>query len=170
MVSWPLNQIGSGRAHLDLLLQLALEAAEQDLALTGLEAVDDRRNGADVVGHREEDELLVDKVGDGDLRDVVVEEGAALCAPIGLETRRSERVPHLEATQPVLAVVGLLFVKGHVDERAVLGVGGLEGKTMALHSREILFGIGGRAGAQTLCIAFRQRWRSRGRSGAPCST
>lgn len=59
-------------AHLDLVLELALEATKEDLALAGLEAVDDRRDRTDIVGHREEDQLLVDKVADRDLVDVVV--------------------------------------------------------------------------------------------------
>jgi hypothetical protein len=44
---------------LDVAAEVALEAREEDLALPGLEAVDDRRDGALEVGAREEDELLL---------------------------------------------------------------------------------------------------------------
>ena len=64
--------------YLNLLLQLALEATPDDLALTGLQSVRDRRNGTDVIRHREQDELLVDEVRDRDLVDIVVQEGAGL--------------------------------------------------------------------------------------------
>ena len=64
--------------YLNLLLQLALEATPDDLALTGLQPVRDGRNRTDVIRHREQDELLVDEVGDGDLVDIVVQEGAGL--------------------------------------------------------------------------------------------
>ena len=64
--------------YLNLLLQLALEATPDDLALTGLQPVRDGRNRTDVIRHREQDELLVDEVGDGDLVHIVVQEGAGL--------------------------------------------------------------------------------------------
>lgn len=72
------TSMGAGRADLDLRLELALEAREEHLALSGLEAIDDRGNGSDVVRHREEDELLVDEVCEGHLRHVVVHERAGL--------------------------------------------------------------------------------------------
>ena len=55
-----------------------------------------------IIRHREQDQLLVDKVRDGDLPDAVVEVGA-----------------WHKLTQPLLAVVGLLLVEGQVDELTV---------------------------------------------------
>lgn len=47
-----------GAAHLDILLDIALEAAEQDLALARLQAVDHVWDGALQVSAGEEDQLL----------------------------------------------------------------------------------------------------------------
>lgn len=63
-----------GDMYLDFSLELALEARPNDLALTRLETVDNRGDGADVVSLREENELLVDEVGDRNLALRVVEE------------------------------------------------------------------------------------------------
>ncbi len=50
MLGWP--------ACLDVLLEVALEAAVQDLALAGLQAVHHARDGALQVHAREQDQLL----------------------------------------------------------------------------------------------------------------
>ena len=58
---------GAGQlCDLHLLLVGATEAREENLTLTGLEAIDQRRNGALVIHVREEDQLLVDELGVGD--------------------------------------------------------------------------------------------------------
>ena len=49
-------------SNLDLALVVSLEAGEHDLALAGLEAVDDARDGTLVVQVGEENQLLVDEV------------------------------------------------------------------------------------------------------------
>jgi hypothetical protein len=54
-----LRHVARELRDLDVLLQVALEAAEHDLALAGLEAVDERRDRALEVGAAEQDELLL---------------------------------------------------------------------------------------------------------------
>ena len=49
--------------YLDFFFQLPFEARPYNLSLAGLETIRDTGNGADVVGHRKEDQFLVDKVG-----------------------------------------------------------------------------------------------------------
>jgi len=64
--------------YLDFFLQLSFEARPDNLSLTRFEAVRHRRDGADVVGHREKDKLPVDKIGIRNLIRVVVEIRARL--------------------------------------------------------------------------------------------
>ena len=88
--------------------------------MTRFQAVDDGRNGTDIISHREEDEFLIDELGIGDLVRVVIKVGA------GLDSRQSgrsksimdERYPEL--TEPFLSVVRLLFAECHVDQAAVI--------------------------------------------------
>jgi hypothetical protein len=51
-----------GLTHLDLILQLALEATEEDFALARFQTINHRRNGTNVVSHREENEFAINKV------------------------------------------------------------------------------------------------------------
>ena len=67
-----------GRTHLDVWLEIALEAAEDDLPLSWLEAIENVRNASLQVGPAEEDELLVDEVAVRNLLTVVVQEGSGL--------------------------------------------------------------------------------------------
>ena len=67
-----------GRTHLDVCLEVALEAAEDDLPLSWLEAIENVRNASLQVGPAEEDELLIDEVSVGNLLTVVVQEGSGL--------------------------------------------------------------------------------------------
>jgi len=53
-----LRHVARQLRDLDVLLQIALERAEDDLALPRLEAVDEAGDGALEVGTGEEDELL----------------------------------------------------------------------------------------------------------------
>lgn len=78
---------------LDLSLELLEVATIDDLPLSGLEAVDDRGDRSDVVGHREEDELLVDKVRVRDHLDRLVKERSGL-----IERGREERVKERQAS------------------------------------------------------------------------
>ena len=68
------------RADLDLLAEVALEAGEEDLALRGLEAVEEGGEGALVVRHGEEDQFLWISGGAGGCMDcgVVVGGGSGL--------------------------------------------------------------------------------------------
>lgn len=79
--------------HLDLLDEVLLERGKDDLSLTGLETICHGGNGTDVVGHREQDQFLVDKVLDRDLVDVVVQVGTGLMIPSSSFSKaRRERV------------------------------------------------------------------------------
>ena len=49
--------------YLDFLFQLSFEASPDDFSLTGLEAVRNTRDRANVVCHGEENQFLVDKIG-----------------------------------------------------------------------------------------------------------
>ena len=73
MVSSLFRDVTSQLSDLDLLDDTFLETTKENLSLTWLETVCARGDGSDVVRHREEDELFVDKVRDGDGSDVVVE-------------------------------------------------------------------------------------------------
>ena len=57
-----LGHIPTELGDLDLILQLSLEASEQNLPLARLEAVHDRWNRPHVVRDREVNQLFVDKV------------------------------------------------------------------------------------------------------------
>ena len=52
--------------NLDFLLEVTLETGPNDLALTRLQPIHNRRNGTNVVGHGEQDKLTVDEVGQRD--------------------------------------------------------------------------------------------------------
>lgn len=78
MVSSGLGNITDKLSDLGFRLQVSLEAAEHDLALTWLEAINNRRDGSNVVGHREQNEFLVDEVSNGNLAGIVVEVSARL--------------------------------------------------------------------------------------------
>lgn len=142
--------------HLCFTLQVPLEATKQDLALTRLEAIDNRGDGADVVCHREKHQLLVDEVTDGNLAGVVVEESARLelcisrCAKLHAGFRACT---HNEASEPFFSVVSFLLVKGHIDEGAILGVGSCELDHMSFEIREVFFCIFRGGCTQTLCNA-----------------
>lgn len=69
---------GLEETHLDLGFELLQVATVDNLSLTRLETINDRRNRSHVIGHREEDELLVDKVGVWDEIDGLIEECSGL--------------------------------------------------------------------------------------------
>lgn len=112
--------------HLDVLLEVALERAEEDLALPRLEAVDDRRDRALQVGAREQDQLLVDEVRVRDRVD-------------GLVQVR----PRDEAGEPALAVLDALLGEGHLDRVGVVVALPDEALAVRVERREVLLGLGG---------------------------
>lgn len=68
----------SGKPYLNLLLELLLEATPNDLPLAGFKAVANGRDGANIVRHREKNELLVDEIGVRNLVRIVVKIGSGL--------------------------------------------------------------------------------------------
>ena len=72
---------GDGTAQLrdpDLFLDVLAQAGVEDLALTGLESVDQRRDGTGTIGDREVDQLLVNEVTVRQLVHVLVQVRAGL--------------------------------------------------------------------------------------------
>ena len=135
-----LGHVARQLRHLDLLLELALEAGEEHLALRRLQPVDDGRDRPLVVRDGEEDELLVHEVAVGHGVDGVVHEG-----------------PRLEVAQPGLAVLDALLREGHVDEVA-LARGLVERRVVELvrvELAEVLLGLLGRRRAQPLVVLDR---------------
>mmetsp|Transcript_19270 Transcript_19270/g.48231 ORF Transcript_19270/g.48231 Transcript_19270/m.48231 type:complete len:400 (-) Transcript_19270:1310-2509(-) len=104
-----LRNVACELRHFHLRLELPLEAAEEHLPLTGLEAVHDAGNGALVVGHGEENELLVDEVG---IRQLVAHV---------VEVRARNKVG-----EPVLSVADLGLGERHRDQSRVFIPGPLE--------------------------------------------
>ena len=70
--------MGGQPLYLDFFLQFSFEAAPDNLSLTGLETVRSGRDGTNVIGHGEEDQLLVDEIRVGNLVRIVVEIRAGL--------------------------------------------------------------------------------------------
>jgi hypothetical protein len=64
--------------HLDFFLQFSFKAPPDDLSLTGLETIRNGRDGTDVVGHGEEDQLLIDEIRVRNLVRIVIEIRAGL--------------------------------------------------------------------------------------------
>lgn len=61
------------KTHFDLALELTLEATPDDFPLTGLETIGHRWNRPHIISVREQNELLVDELGDANLPRVVVQ-------------------------------------------------------------------------------------------------
>ena len=70
-------------SDLDLLDDTFLETTKEDLSLTWLKTVCARGDGSNIVRHGEEDKLFVDKVGNGDGSNVVVE----VCSRLAVNSR-----------------------------------------------------------------------------------
>jgi hypothetical protein len=91
MVGSLFRDVTSQLSDLDLLDDSFLETTKENLSLTWLEPVCARGYGSDIVRHREEDKLFVDKVGNGDGGDVVVE----VCSRLAVNLR-TEGINSLE--------------------------------------------------------------------------
>lgn len=72
--------------YLDFGPHLTPETTPDDLPLTRLQPIRDRRNRPHIIRIREQDELFVDKVVDRDLVRIVVQEGS------GLETNKRNEI------------------------------------------------------------------------------
>jgi hypothetical protein len=71
-VSSQLGDITIFQTNFQLALHFALEASKYDFTLTWFETINYRGNGADIVGHREQDELSVNELAIRNLVPVVV--------------------------------------------------------------------------------------------------
>jgi len=89
MVSSLFRDVTSQLSDLDLLDDTFLETTKENLSLTWLETVGARGDGSDIVRHREEDELFVDEVGNGDGGNIVVEVCSRLLVSLGPERANS---------------------------------------------------------------------------------
>ena len=89
--------------YLDFAFEVSFKAAIYDFSLTRFEAIDYRWDGSDVICHTVQDEFFVDKVGNGDLVDGMIEVKTRLL----LNRLRIES--YTIRSEPFLPVVGLLF-------------------------------------------------------------
>lgn len=76
ILAWEIS--GEYESYLDLFFQLTFEARPDNFSLAWLEAICNGRDGAYVISHREEDQLLVDEIRIRDLVRVVIEISARL--------------------------------------------------------------------------------------------
>mmetsp|Transcript_21683 Transcript_21683/g.35834 ORF Transcript_21683/g.35834 Transcript_21683/m.35834 type:complete len:372 (+) Transcript_21683:2019-3134(+) len=102
MVCRVFRDVTSQLSHLDFLLELALEARKQDLALRRLEAIHHVWNRTLVVCLRKEDQLLIDKVG--------VIDHPTLCLGVVEESVRFKIV------EPRLTILDTTLVEAHVNQ------------------------------------------------------
>ena len=104
---------GSISSDFDLLFQLAFETSPYDLALTRFKPVRYRWNGPNIVGHREEDEFLINEVGVRYFIGVMIKKCSGLHTPDQYRStnRRWEWWTCLELTEPLLAIVCFLFAE-----------------------------------------------------------
>ena len=130
-----LGDVTAELGHLDVRLELALEAREEHLALRGLEAVHDAGNGAQEICAGEEDKLLVDEIVVLDVVRGHVEEGA------GLVVR-----------EPLLAILDALLAERHVDEVPVTVCGPREGLAVVIQGGEILLRLLSGGSTETLVV------------------
>jgi hypothetical protein len=134
--------------YLDFFSQISFEARPDDFPLTGLETVRDGRDGADVVGHGEEDQFLVDEIG---IRNHISSMSWLRYMPgckmvnestnAHMSTRRVRARTHLELSQPLLMVIWPFLAKREIDEIAVARLRRAERDHMLRHVREVVAGI-----------------------------
>lgn len=128
-------------ADLELGLQVALETTEQDLALTRLQTIDDGGNGADIIRHREKNELAIDEVIVCDLISAMVD----VCTRLELKSDRDIhalcQTPNLEFPEPVLSLICLLFTESKVNQWAFLIFQLRERNHMGIHATEVILRV-----------------------------
>mmetsp|Transcript_32833 Transcript_32833/g.88944 ORF Transcript_32833/g.88944 Transcript_32833/m.88944 type:complete len:342 (-) Transcript_32833:813-1838(-) len=130
-----LGDVPNKLGNLDVVLQLLLERAVDNLPLGGFEAIDHRGDRARDVVLGKLHELLVDevRVADGALR--VVHKGAVLVA-----------------VDPLLPVISPFLVERQVDGLAVVIAAPLEAHLVLLDVPEVLLRLLHRAGSQALVV------------------
>lgn len=135
-----LSHVPGELGDLDLSLELPLEAREEDLPLGGLEAVEHVRDRPGVVSLGEENELLVNELGELDsvlLALGVVKEGV-----------------FLKVVEPDLPVVDTCLRECHVNEVTTRLIIGELGKVDLVNAevREVILGLSGGGSTETLVV------------------
>mmetsp|Transcript_129065 Transcript_129065/g.413561 ORF Transcript_129065/g.413561 Transcript_129065/m.413561 type:complete len:216 (+) Transcript_129065:1571-2218(+) len=135
MVRAVLRNVTSQLSDLHVALEVPLEATENDLALSGLEAVHHARDGSHYVVLRKGDQLLVDKVGVSDRRLGVIH-GVAVLVRI----------------DPVLAIVCTLLVECQIDGVIVCRTRVLEGHPVVFDVLEVFLALSRSGSTQTFVV------------------
>jgi hypothetical protein len=141
---------GSG-TYFDFLLHVALEATPHNFPLTRLESIGNGRNGTNVVGHREQNQLLVDELRVGNLFQPMVQVSSRLmCGLFSLAHCQEKTEWYLELAQPFLALVRLFLAESELDELSIALLRGGEGNHVLLHVAKIVASVRIFARSQTL--------------------
>mmetsp|Transcript_21100 Transcript_21100/g.49106 ORF Transcript_21100/g.49106 Transcript_21100/m.49106 type:complete len:218 (-) Transcript_21100:1586-2239(-) len=138
VVGGMLRHVAHKLGHLHVVLELPLEASEQDLPLAGLEAVDHGWDGSGHVRLGEEHQLLVHEV---------------LVAHLLL--RVVNEPPLLVGVDPRLPVIRPLLVEGQVNELVVASTGPLEEHPVISDVLEVFLSLLGSRGAQAFVVLGR---------------
>ena len=143
-----------GRTNLDLLLQVPLKTTPNNLPLARLKPIHHTRYRPYIIRHREQNQLLIDKVVVRDLVRVVVEERA-----------------RLELLEPLFTLVRLLLAERELDQLFVAVLGRGEGDHVLLHVAEVVPRVFVFARTETL-FASVSTWNTieARRKALPCST
>ena len=120
-------------ANLDLSLQFALEATPDDFSLTRFQSIHHRRYWTDVVSHREQDQLLVNKLRIRNFFQTMIQ----VCSMLKL-------------SEPLLTDISFFLAESQFDELAVTILGWGKGYHMLFHMTEIIPSIGVGTCSQTL--------------------
>lgn len=97
MIGGVFGHVPTQLSHLQLILEITLETAEQHLTLTRLESINEGWYGSNVVVHGVVYEFLVDKILVGDFLDVVV-----------------DKIFRVVGVQPSLTFIGFLVVEAQI--------------------------------------------------------
>lgn len=148
-----LRNVAGKLSDLDFFGEVSLETTKENLSLTRFETVGHRWNRSDIISHGEENQLLVDKIGDGEGLNIMIKVGTRLqinsSASIPI---RCHVLAHFELTQPFLTIIRFFLVERHINQLPVLRLHGLKRQTVFVKIAEILFSIGRGTGAQTLVV------------------
>jgi hypothetical protein len=118
--------IPSELCNLDLFFKIPPETGIQNLTLRGLQAIDDTGKRSYIVRVRKVDELIVNKVS---VRDAV--------AVVRIDAQHRAFVVCRE--NPILSIMGTIFLECHVDAPAVFLLGSPPKGTMVLYKgKEVL--------------------------------